>query len=135
MKNMSAGSLQDVERNGVDSTKLEQVTCWREDSRKNTGTDKKVFCLTDPLFFPLFLSFFSATPLQVMSVMSTVNRTQKADRTGVAGPTEGEKGVLAKQDLELVLAELELSQAVAEKHMKEHEGDVVRTLAAPVAAA
>ncbi|KAF9948174.1 hypothetical protein BGZ72_009872 [Mortierella alpina] len=93
MKNMSAGSQQDVERDGVDSTKLEQA----------------------------------------MSLMTDVNKKQKADRA--AGQKEGEKVVVAKQDVELVMAELDLSKALAEKHLKEHGGDVVRTLEALVAAA
>ncbi|KAF9280294.1 hypothetical protein BGZ68_007329 [Mortierella alpina] len=93
MRNMSVGSQQDVERNGVDSTKLEQA----------------------------------------MSLMKDVKKKQKADRE--AGQREGEKVVLAKQDVELVMAELDLSKALAEKHLKEYGGDVVRTLEVLVAAA
>ncbi|KAF9939745.1 hypothetical protein BGZ67_008978 [Mortierella alpina] len=92
MKNMSSGSQQEVERDGVDSTKLEQA----------------------------------------MSRMTDVNRRQKADRA--AGQQEGEKVVVAKQDVELVMVELDLSKAVAERHLREHGGDVVRTLEALVAA-
>ncbi|KAF9295355.1 hypothetical protein BGZ74_010847 [Mortierella antarctica] len=91
MKNMT-GYQPEVERSGVDSTKLEKA----------------------------------------MSLLTDVGKKQKAEKA--AAHKEVEKVTLAKEDVELVMAEFELTKPVAEKYLKEHGGNVIKTLDALVLA-
>ncbi|KAG0359705.1 hypothetical protein BG005_000331 [Podila minutissima] len=91
MKNMT-GYQPEVERSGVDSTKLEKA----------------------------------------MSLLTDVGKKQKAEKA--AAHKEVEKVTLTKEDVELVMAEFELTKPVAEKYLKEHGGNVIKTLDALVLA-
>ncbi|KAG0025670.1 hypothetical protein BGZ82_009898 [Podila clonocystis] len=91
MKNMT-GYQPEVERSGVDSTKLEKA----------------------------------------MSLLTDVGKKQKAEKA--AAQKEVEKVTLAKEDVELVMSEFELTKPVAEKYLKEHGGNVIKTLDALVLA-
>lgn len=67
-----------------------------------------------------------------MTVITDVVKKQKADKA--AATKETEKLTLAKEDVQLVMDEMELSKALAEKYLKEHGGDVTKTLNALVSA-
>ncbi|KAF9916110.1 hypothetical protein BX616_004575 [Lobosporangium transversale] len=65
-------------------------------------------------------------------MITDVVKKQKADKA--AAQKETEKVTLSKEDVELVMTEMELSKAMAEKYLKENGGDVTRTLEALISA-
>ncbi|KAF9102410.1 hypothetical protein BGX27_010989 [Mortierella sp. AM989] len=69
---------------------------------------------------------------KAMSLITDVVKKQKADKA--ASQKEIEKLTLSKADVELIMTEMDLPKALAEKHLKEHGGDVTRTLEALVSA-
>ncbi|KAH7041787.1 hypothetical protein BKA57DRAFT_472669 [Linnemannia elongata] len=70
---------------------------------------------------------------KAMSSITDIVKKQKADKAS-SGSKEVEKLVLAKEDVELVMAEMDLTKALAEKYLKEHGGDITKTLDALVSA-
>ncbi|KAG0350605.1 hypothetical protein BGZ54_003730, partial [Gamsiella multidivaricata] len=68
-----------------------------------------------------------------MGLITDVMKKQKAEKATTAHK-DGEKLTLSKEDVELVMTEMELSKPLAEKYLKEHGGDVTRTLEALVSA-
>ncbi|KAG0202413.1 hypothetical protein BGX28_005045 [Mortierella sp. GBA30] len=67
-----------------------------------------------------------------MAMITDLIKKQKAEKASTH--KEGEKITLSKDAVELVVSEMDLPKAVAEKHLKEHGGDVTRTLQALVSA-
>ncbi|KAF9934650.1 hypothetical protein FBU30_000974 [Linnemannia zychae] len=72
---------------------------------------------------------------KAMSSITDMIKKQKADKAASGSHKEAEKLTLAKEDIEVVMNEFDLTKALAEKHLKEHGGDLIKTLDALVTSA
>ncbi|KAJ3278576.1 hypothetical protein HK104_002206 [Borealophlyctis nickersoniae] len=61
-----------------------------------------------------------------MTFLTDVSKKQKAQRT--ARDKELDKVTISKEDVELIMTELEISKAQAERALKENKGNAVETL-------
>ncbi|KAF9168186.1 hypothetical protein DFQ26_000753 [Actinomortierella ambigua] len=66
---------------------------------------------------------------KAMAFITEVNKKQKAEKAKQQDVT---KVTLAKEDVETLMAEMDLNKPTAEKHLKEHGGNLNKTLEALV---
>ncbi|KAF9970785.1 hypothetical protein BGZ73_006461 [Actinomortierella ambigua] len=67
---------------------------------------------------------------KAMALITEVNKNQKAEKA--AKQQDVTKFTLAKEDVETLMAEMDMNKPAAEKHLKEHGGNLIKTLDALV---
>lgn len=120
--NGQADDVQDKKQRKHDSgaADLERVTDWTEE----TEISKDISNVNNPIPIPSSCLY----SLQFQAVNMFADKRNKENEAKLAKESELQKIQVKKEHLELIMHELEVSSAVAEKALRENQGDVVRAL-------
>lgn len=120
--NGQADDVQDKKQRKHDSgaADLERVTDWTEE----TEISKDISNVNN--WNLIHMQWLIFLPFQAVNMFA--DKRNKENEAKLAKETELQKIQVKKEHLELIMHELEVSSTVAEKALRENQGDVVRAL-------